>query len=435
MPGTDPSELRIDSGVDQLDRILGGLLIGDNVLWYDDTGSLAWVYCVNLIRASQLQGKPVIFVSFDRSPRSLLEKLGPLAEYPALTVLDCFTWGKGEGSDVFLRFYYEARPDWPCRIIRIDDPKQISQVMDVIYGLISDSKEDMRLVFESITGMEELWGSEEQFLNFYAHSCPRLYELNTVAYWIVAKEAHSPKLRARINQIAQVAIELSIKRGTTFLNLLKADRRGTDNLHKPFKYWTKESSITFEDENRTSGRLDIGRKLKEVRTRRGLSQGELAKLVGVTPSTISQVEGNLIYPSLPALVKMAEVLSVDVSLFFQTEPLAQKMVFSPADSLSVKLPDIPGSVVATYTLTPVGFDSKVFLYLLEIKPRQKLSRHFFGNKGEEVGYLLSGRLRMTVSNTVHKLKAGDAVHISVESPTRWENPGPGVARLLWVSSG
>ncbi len=65
-----------------------------------------------------------------------------------------------------------------------------------------------------------------------AHSCPRLYELNTVAYWIVAKEAHTPKLRARINQIAQVAIELSIKRGTTFLNILKADRRGTDNLHK-----------------------------------------------------------------------------------------------------------------------------------------------------------------------------------------------------------
>jgi transcriptional regulator with XRE-family HTH domain/KaiC/GvpD/RAD55 family RecA-like ATPase len=435
MSGTEPSAMQIASGIDQLDRILGGLLIGDNVLWYDDTGSLAWAYCVNLIQSSQSQGKPVIYVSFDRSPRNLLEKLGPLAENPALTILDCFTWGKGEGSEVFLRFYYEARPDWPCRIIRIDDPNQVSQVMDVIYGLISDSKEDVRLVFESITGMQELWGGEEQFLNFYSHSCPRLYELNTVAYWIVAKEAHSPKLRARINQVAQVAIELSIKRGTTFLNLLKADRRGTDNLHKPFKYWTKDSSITFEDEDRTSGRLELGRKLKEIRTRRGLSQGELAKLVGVTPSTISQVESNLIYPSLPALVKMAEVLSADVSLFFQTEPTIQKIVFSPTDSLPLKLPDIPSGVVSAHILTPVGFESKVVLYLLEIKPRQRLSRHFFGNKGEEVGYLLSGRLQMSAVNTIHKLKAGDAVHISSESPSQWENPGPGVARLLWVSSG
>ncbi|MCA1960529.1 MAG: helix-turn-helix domain-containing protein [Desulfomonile sp.] len=429
------STKRIDSGIDQLDRILGGLLIGDNVLWYDDTGSLVWPFCLNLMQASQTGNKTLIYVSFDRSPRSLLEKLGPLAENPSLTILDCFTWGKGEGSDVFLKFYYEARPDWPCRIIRVDDPKQITQVMDVIYGLISGSDEDVRLVFESITGMQELWGGEEQFLSFYAHSCPRLYELNTVAYWIVVKEAHSSKLRARINQIAQVAIELSIKRGTTFLNILKADRRGTENLHKPFKYWTKESAVTFEDESGASGKLEFGQRLKELRTRRGFSQGELAKLVGVTPSTISQVEGNLIYPSLPALVKMAEVLSVDVSSFFQKESPAQKIVFSSADSLSIKLPDIPGDVVTAHILTPVGFDAKAVLYLLEIKPGKKLARHFFGHKGEEVGYLLSGRLEMTVSGTIYKIKTGNAVHLSAQSPSQWVNPGPGVARLLWLSTG
>ena len=54
--------------------------------------------------------------------------------------------------------------------------------------------------------------------------------------------------------------------------------------------------------------IDLGLRLKEFRLRRGLSQTELAKLVGVTPSTISQVESNLIYPSLPALMKMAEAL-------------------------------------------------------------------------------------------------------------------------------
>lgn len=435
MPEPMPSARRIASGIDQLDRILGGLLIGDNVLWYDDTGSLVWPFCFNLIQASQTQNKTLIYVSFDRSPRSLLEKLGPLAENPSLTILDCFTWGKGEGSDVFLKFYYEARPDWPCRIIRVDDPKRVSQVMDVIYGLISTSDEDVRLVFESITGMQELWGSEDQFLSFYAHSCPRLYELNTVAYWIIVKEAHSSKLRARINQIAQVAIELSIKRGTTFLNILKADRRGTENLHRPFKYWTKESAVSFEDEAGASGKLEFGHRLKELRSKRGFSQGELARLVGVTPSTISQVESNLIYPSLPALVKMAEVLSVDVSSFFQKGAPAQKIVFSSADSLAIKLPDIPGDVVTAHILTPVVFDAKVVLYLLEIKPGKRLSRHFFGHKGEEIGYLLSGRLEMTVSSTVHKMKTGNTVHLSAQSPSQWVNPGPGVARLLWLSTG
>ena len=337
---------------------------------------------------------------------------------------------------MFLRFYYESRSDWPCRILRVDDPRQVAQVMDVIYGVISDLNDDVRLVFESITGMQELWGGEEQILSFYAHSCPRLYELNTVAYWIMEKEAHSIKLRARINQIAQVAIELSIKRGTTFLTILKAEKRGTDNLHKPFKYWTKESEVAFEDENRAFGKLDLGKKLKEVRTKRGFSQSELAKLVGLTPSAISQVESNLIYPSLPALVKMAEVLLVEVSTFFQTgSALTRKIVFSLVDSIPVKLQDITNDIMSARMLTPVDFQSKAEVYLLEFSPGKKLSHHFFSHKGEELGYVLSGRLQMSLPHSIHKLKTGDAVHLTSETPSQWMNLGPGTARLLWIVVG
>ena len=103
--------LRVASGVSQLDRLLGGLYIGDNVVWHDDAGSLASVFCLHFIQASQAQDKPLIYVSFDRSPRNLLEKLGTLAENPSLTVLDCFTHGKGAGSEVFLKFYDEDQSE------------------------------------------------------------------------------------------------------------------------------------------------------------------------------------------------------------------------------------------------------------------------------------------------------------------------------------
>ena len=95
----------ISTGVDGLDPILGGLLIGDNVVWYDDAGSLASIYCLNFLKVSKDLKKPFIYVSFDRSPRNLLEKLGPLADYKQLTILDCFTYGKGKGVDIFFKFY------------------------------------------------------------------------------------------------------------------------------------------------------------------------------------------------------------------------------------------------------------------------------------------------------------------------------------------
>ncbi len=424
---------RVTSGVNQLDRLLGGLSIGDNVVWHDDSGSLAAVFCLNFIQASQVQSLPLIYVSFDRSPRNLLEMLGPLAENPSLTILDCFTSGKGANSAIFMKFYEEGASEWPCRIIRVEEPRRIEAINDVLYGVHGEYEGDVHFVFESVTGMQDLWGGEDTILNYYSHSCPRLYELNTIAYWIMEKKAHSARLRAHISQIAQVVIELGIKRGTTSLTILKAEKRALDNLHKPHNYWVKDLTISFEDEKRSKAGIDMGLRLKDLRTRRGISQTELARLVGVTPSTISQVESNLIYPSLPALLKMAEVLSVDISSFFQDRGDARKkVVFPAAESIEVKLGDIPEGSLFARLLTPVDFDAKAEPYLIEVPPGQSLSSHFFVHKGDEVGYMLSGKLQMKLGKASYTVRAGDIVYLTSEMPTQWKNPGPGTARILWV---
>lgn len=424
---------RVASGVSQLDRLLGGLFIGDNVVWYDDAGSLASVFCHNFIQVSQSQNKPVIYVTFDRSPRNLLEKLGLLAENPSLTILDCFTFGKGAGSPIFLKFYDNGGEKTDCRVTCVDSPHKTDAVMDAIYGAHGALKGDVRFVFESLTGMQELWGGEEHVISFYSHSCPRLYELNTIAYWIMEKGAHSPRLRAQINQIAQVAIDLSIKRGTTSLTILKAEKRSLDALHKPHNYWTKDMTVSFDAEKRTSGRIDLGLRLKELRTKRGLSQTELAKLVGVTPSTISQIESNLIYPSLPALLKMAEVLSVEVSSFFQeSSEVGKRLVFPSSESMDVKLTDLPEGSINLKLLTPVDFNPKAEPYLIEIPPNKTVPSHFFIHKGEEVGYMISGRLQLKCDNALHNLRAGDVVYLTNDIPSQWKNPGPGPAKMLWM---
>jgi len=425
-------KLRIATGVSQLDMLLGGLFIGDNVVWHDDAGSLASVFCSNFIQASEAQHRPIIYVSFDRSPRNLMEKLGPLADYDYLTILDCFTYGKGEGSEVFLKFYEDNERDYRCRIVTSDEPRKMKKVMDDFYGIHEEMEGDVRFVFESITGMQELWGGEEHFLAFYTHSCPRLYELNTIAYWIMEKGAHSSRLKAQINQIAQVAIDLSVKRGTTSLTILKAEKRDMDTLNKPYNYWTKDLNVIFDSEKRKKGRVDLGMRLKELRTKRGLSQTELAKLVGVTPSTISQVESNLIYPSLPALLKMAEILSIDVSSFFhESSDMGSRIVFTDSDVSEVKLSDLPEGSIEARLLTPLDFDPKAEPYFIDIPPRKTLPSHFFIHKGEEVGYLLSGKLQLKLEKAVHIVQTGDIVYLTSEMPSQWKNPGPGVAKLLW----
>jgi len=425
--------MRISTGVGELDPLLGGLLIGDNVVWYDDAGSLAAVFSLNFIQASESQGKPFIYVSFDRSPRNLLEKLGPLADSPHLAILDCFTYGKGKGADVFEKFYAEHAPPG-CRLVPVSKPDDPEAVMDAFHRIRAEADGEVRFVFESLTGMQELWAGEEQISRFYSHTCPRLYELNTIGYWIMERQAHSKRLKASINQIAQVAIELSLKRGKTSLSVLKAENREIEALNTPHFYWAKGLNVTFSPQEAGPARqADIGGRIRSLRGKRGLSQTELARLVGVTPSNISQVESNQIYPSLTALMKMAEILSVEISSFFrESGGEARQCVFQSAAATEVQLSDMPKDSIYARQLTPLDHESRAEAYQIEIPPGKTLPSHFFVHKGEEFGYLLSGKLQLKFGGATSTIRAGDVISLTAEMPSQWKNPGAATARLLWL---
>lgn len=424
--------IRVSTGVAELDPILGGLLIGDNVIWYDDSGSLASVFALNFLKAAAAEKKPFIYVSFDRSPKNLLDKLGALAQNPCLTILDCFTFGKGKGAETFLNFY--NNPDrLPCSLIGADDPQKPDSVMDQFLQIQSSRKGDLRFVFESLTGMQELWQGEEEIRKFYTHTCPRLYDLNTIGYWIVEKNAHSRRLKAAINQVAQVAIELSVRRGNTALSILKAENREIEALHTPYYYRSNGLDLRFAPSRQASSTVDIGPRIRTLRTRQGLSQAELAKQVGVTPSTISQVESSQIYPSLPALIKMAEILSVDMSAFFRdTGSSSRQVIFPESGAVSVKMPDMPKDSISARQLSGLESDAQAEAFIIEIAPGAGLMSHFFVHKGEEMGYVISGHLEMKLGAAPATARSGDLIHLRSEMPSQWKNPGPETARLLWI---
>ncbi len=425
---------RISTGVSDLDPLLDeGLLIGDNVVWYDDAGSLASVFSMNFLKTSLAKGHPFVYVSFDRSPKNLLEKLGSLAESENLTILDCFTCGKGKGERIFFKFYEETGNRLPCRIINVRHPRDPEAVMSRFLEINDGTKKNVRFVFESLTGMQELWEGEDKISLFYAHTCPKLYELDALGYWIMEKDAHSKRLKASINQIAQVVIELFLKRGKTSLAVIKAENRDIDNLNTPVLFRTKGRHVSF-DAGKSGERLFVlGRRLRELRSRRGFSQAQIARAVGVTPSSISQIESSQTYPSLPALYKIAEILSVDVSTFFHDSPeTGNRIVFPAKTAVDITLPDMPGRSVSAKLLTSLDAAAKAEPYLIEITAGQTLSSHFFSHKGEEFGYLLSGELRMKTEKAAYRLTPGDTIYLTADVPSRWTNSGTDNARLLWL---
>jgi len=64
----------------------------------------------------------------------------------------------------------------------------------------------------------------------------------------------------------------------------------------------------------------LGNRLKEIRTARGLTQTDLAALVGVSRKTINTVENSVFVPSTILALALAKTLNVTVEeLFFIVE--------------------------------------------------------------------------------------------------------------------
>ena len=420
------------TGVKGLDQILGSLLIGDNVVWYDESGNLASAFWLRFVRSSLENKTPVIFISFDRSPKNLFERLGTMGKNPLLTVLDCFTYGKGQGASAFLKFLENAPDKVKSRVVSVETPGDIKAFDDALYSVHEKLSGDVHLVFESLTGMQEVWGGEDQVGSFYSHSCPRLYDLSTVAYWIMEKGAHSQRLRAQINQIAQVALELSIKRGTSSLTVIKAEGRTPERIQQPHHYQIRGADVVFSGDKGGAGFRDLGTRIKQLRVKKGLSQVQMAKMVGVTASTISQVENNSIYPSIPGLLKMAEILNVSPGYLFSSDFEKRSQIVFPANQASgVALANLSEYEGAVKMLTPLDFEGSAEPFMIEIEPEQTVIGHFFTHRGQEMGFVAKGALEVSFGDETQKAKAGDLIYLQDQTPTRWYNPGPGTASLFW----
>lgn len=129
---------------------------------------------------------------------------------------------------------------------------------------------------------------------------------------------------------------------------------------------------------------------------------------------------------------MAEILSIETGSFFNDfNEIQKRVIFPESEAVEIHFPDMPKDSISARLLTTIGFESKIEPYLIEIHPRKSLPSHFFIHKGEEIGYVLSGKIQVKIGNSTHNARTGDIIYLATEIPTQWKNPGATSARILW----
>ncbi|TDK48994.1 cupin domain-containing protein [Antarcticimicrobium luteum] len=168
--------------------------------------------------------------------------------------------------------------------------------------------------------------------------------------------------------------------------------------------------------------LGIGRRLRALRQRAGLSQRVLAKRAEVTNSTISLIESGKVNPSVGALKRILDGIPVGLSEFFafEPEPEAERAVFFAAEDL-VEI----GKGKLSFRQVGTNLHGRAMMILQETYDiGADTGRKMYGHEAEEGGIVISGRVEVTVGEQRKILGPGDAYYFDSREPHRFRQVGP-----------
>jgi transcriptional regulator with XRE-family HTH domain len=177
----------------------------------------------------------------------------------------------------------------------------------------------------------------------------------------------------------------------------------------------------------------FGPRIRQERERRGISQRELARRLGVSPSLISQIESGQSRPSVSTLYSIVTELDASLEHIFHGKTASDDVdqPVRPGDRDVIEL----ASGVRWERLT--GHDENVdFLHVVydvggSSSPDEKLMRH----AGREYGYVISGRLGVQIGFRHHELGPGDTIAFESSHPHRLWNLGDEPVHGIWFVVG
>lgn len=181
------------------------------------------------------------------------------------------------------------------------------------------------------------------------------------------------------------------------------------------------------------GLVGIGERLRNERTRAGLSQRDLAKRVGLSPSAISQLENGVSKPSVGTLYAIVTELNVSLDDMIRGEDVPERgseaRLGRPGHRQVIDLASgVRWEQLASTTGDGVDFLHTTYAVGGSSTPEESLMRHH----GHEYGYVISGRLGVQLGFDHYELEPGDSIDFDSTHPHRLYNLGDDPVHAIWL---
>jgi transcriptional regulator with XRE-family HTH domain len=177
----------------------------------------------------------------------------------------------------------------------------------------------------------------------------------------------------------------------------------------------------------------VGQEIKDLRRASNVTLSELSDATGLSKGYLSQIERGISSPSIKALHSISRALGVNISWFFP----------SPAEDDD----EFREFVVRRDRRRRLEFESGICDELLSpnlargiellrctFRPHSFSGKEDYSHKGEEAGFVASGKLTLWLDGKEISLSSGDSFAFESSIPHRYANESDEETVIIWAIS-
>ena len=164
---------------------------------------------------------------------------------------------------------------------------------------------------------------------------------------------------------------------------------------------------------------DVGKRLRLVREQFGISQRTLARQSGISNATISLIENGNLNPTVSTLFKLLDAFPISITAFWENDQIdAPRVFYKPEDLTKIDHNKV------TYWRVGKGIPGDLMTFQYErYDPGMDGGEIEIERDHEIAGFVLEGRLEITVGDQCKVLKGGDAYRFNGRIPHRFRVVG------------
>jgi transcriptional regulator with XRE-family HTH domain len=180
----------------------------------------------------------------------------------------------------------------------------------------------------------------------------------------------------------------------------------------------------------------MGQRIRRLRTQAGKTLRAQAREIGVAPSSLSALENGQGGVSLRRLQLVAEHFGLHITeLLGEPTPSSSPGGVEIIRNCAAAVPGVRRGSGVLYQLLGSGHDHTIQPYLLSFEPGGGYDRDMMGHPGEEIAYVLHGRVELLIGNECHELGQGDLIRFRADRAHAFRNgSGVGVAAVIGAAT-